>query len=245
MFKLLLAILSMGVAFLLTGAFFQRHALACEMLPVINYQQIDKNVYLAPDMAREPAADILELVTAAAERITLVYGAPVSTPRLLITAQTETAEKWGANSTASMHRLPWRACIVVGPKGLNVDVVAHEWLHAEIQQRVGFFRFLTEIPVWFDEGAALTVDYRAPFLPENIVLTDAEVQAVKLLVRGSDFFANDIRTNYQAARRAVEPLIIAEHFYADLERIALGESFDTVFVVNQSTSLNADAVIDY
>ncbi|MDZ7923630.1 MAG: hypothetical protein U5M23_06135 [Marinagarivorans sp.] len=79
-------------------------------------------------------------------------------------------------------------CIIIGPQGQNVDVIAHEWLHAEIQHRVGFFRFLKEIPVWFDEGAALTLDYREPFLPENIDLPVEDVTAVKKLKSGKSFF---------------------------------------------------------
>lgn len=91
-------------------------------------------------------------------------------------------------------------------------------------------RFLTEIPVWFDEGAALTLDYREPFLAENINLADADIAAVKKLKSGRRFFSNNIRQNYQAARIAVEPLIRNEQFFNDLERVSLGESFDNVFL---------------
>jgi hypothetical protein len=155
-----------------TGAFFQRHALACDLLPILNYQQINSGVFIADDVSEPNANIISELVESASERISHVYGKPISTPRFVITADIHSAADWGANETASMHRMPWRSCIVIGPKGQNTDVISHEWLHAEIQHRIGFIRFLTEIPVWFDEGAALTLDYRKPFLPENIDLTD-------------------------------------------------------------------------
>lgn len=240
MSKLTVVILSISLTFLLSGAFLQRHALACELLPVLNYRQIHQHVFLQADITRGQVEGISELITAASARIGFVYGSPLSTPRFLLISDSQTAEKWGANTTASMHRLPWRSCIVIGPNGQNVDVIAHEWLHAEIQQRVGFFRFLIEIPVWFDEGAALTVDYRPPFLPHNIALSAAQVQRVKLLERGSDFFAGDIRTHYQAARLAVEPLIINDRFFDDLQRISLGERFDSVFVFNQTIKPGTD-----
>lgn len=220
----------LAASLLLIGAVLQRHALACEILPALNYRQLSSDVFVADDISADQAKLIKELIAAASERIGQVYGAPVSTPRFVITADIQRAASWGANETASMHRMPWRSCIIIGPQGQNVDVIAHEWLHAEIQHRVGLLRFLTEMPVWFDEGAALTLDYRAPFLPENINLADADVSAVQQLTSGRSFFANNIRQHYQAARLAVAPLIRPEQFFNDLERLAAGESFENVFL---------------
>lgn len=242
--KFSFGVVIIAVSVVIAGAIFQRHALACELLPMLNYQQTDNGVFLAPDISRGQAERIRGLINLAEKRIDLVYGAPASKPRILVTSNSQLAAKWGANETASMHRTPWRSCIVIGPEGQNIDVIAHEWLHAEIQQRVGFIRFLREIPVWFDEGVALTLDYRAPFLLDNIDLTEADVQNVKHLVRGRDFFSGDIRKNYQAARLAVEPLILPERFFHDLERISLGESFESVFLANKSIQPTASAAAD-
>lgn len=73
------------------------------------------------------------------------------------------------------------------------------------------------------------MDYREPLLPENITLSDEDVSQVRSLVSGADFFSGNVLENYQAARLAVIPLINANTFYADLERIAAGENFSDVF----------------
>lgn len=208
----------------------QRHALACELLPVLSKRTIAEDVFVADDIPVEQFDGLRNLVSSAVERIARVYGMPESSPRYFISSDSQVAAKWGANATGAMHRMPWRSCIVIGPKGQNIDVLSHESLHAEIQQRVGFWRFLREVPVWFDEGAALTLDYREPYLPENIMLSDAEVKAARHLEKGRDFFAGDIKKHYQAARVAVEPLIRPEYFFADLDRVRNGEAFDAVFV---------------
>ncbi|MFK7831453.1 MAG: hypothetical protein AB8B57_16890 [Congregibacter sp.] len=218
------------VTLVLMGVFFQRHALACELLPVLDYQQIGSAVFVDAGISEEQAATVKAHIDSASERIDFIYGTPESTPRILITSSSQMAANWGANDTASMHRMPWRSCIVIGPKGQNVDVIAHEWLHAETQHRVGFPRLLMKVPTWFDEGVALTLDYREPYLPENISLSADEIQTVRTLVSGRAFFSGDIRKNYQAARLAVEPLIVAETFYDELERVALGDSFESVFI---------------
>lgn len=243
--KLSIVVLFVFVSLVLIGGVFQRHALACEFLPLMKVQEITSEVFLIGEVSEKQANSIDGYIESASERIRHVYGEPVSKPRFVITHDASNAGKWGANETASMHRMPWRACIIIGPEGQNIDVIAHEWLHAEIQHRVGFFRFLSQIPVWFDEGAALTLDYREPFLPENIDLTATEINAVKKLKSGRRFFSGNVRQNYQASRLAVEPLIHPEAFFDDLEKVASGESFDNVFLkANKSMQPTANASAD-
>lgn len=214
---------------LVAGLASRRHALACDLLPLGGHRQLQPGVFAGADVDEARARQFQALIAAASARIEGLYGAPASRPRLVLAGSIQEARRLGANDTASMHRSPWGSCIVIGPQGRNVDVIAHEWLHAEIQHRVGFWRTLREIPVWFDEGAALTVDHRAPFLPSAIRRSGAEIQAVRQLAGGRAFFAGDTHAHYQAARMAVVPLVRPDRFYADLDRIASGERFDEVF----------------
>ena len=243
--KVVVGIASGIFLLMLCGAFFQRHALACEFIPVMGYQQIHREVFVGSDLSYEHFEELVQRITSASQRITDVYGIPVSKPRIFITSDAETAAKWGANEIASMHRMPWRSCIVIGPKGQNINVISHEWLHAEIQHRVGFWHILTEIPVWFDEGAALSLDFRRPFLPENINFSSKKIIAVQNLRSAGEFFSGNIQGNYQAARMAVSPLIRDKSFFEDLERVSDGESFETVFLkANKSMQPSANAPAD-
>ncbi|MBY6185655.1 hypothetical protein KUV89_03250 [Marinobacter hydrocarbonoclasticus] len=226
---LLIAILLLLLTLVLAGAFSQRHALACEALAALDYPYLGDGVFIAPDLSHQQGQRAKAMIDAAEARIAQVYGEPKSTPRLVFTSEPDVAEQWGANQTATMHRLPWGACIVVGPKGHSVDVIAHEWLHAEIQHRIGFLRTLTEMPTWFEEGASVTLDYRAPFLPENIEVSRAEVERVTTLTNGRAFYTAGVHSHYQAARMAVVPLIDPKRFFDDLDRIGVGERFEDVF----------------
>lgn len=242
--KLSLIVILIFAASILTGGFVQRHALACELLPVLNNQEFRSNAFLVSEFSVSEVETLNGVIDAVAERMSETYGTPDSTPRFVITRDELSSRKWGANETASMHRMPWRSCIVVGPQGQNVDVLAHEWLHAEIQHRVGFFRFLMEIPVWFDEGSALTLDYREPFLPNNIDLSSSDIEEVKDMHSGRLFFSGHVRRNYQAARMAVAPLIQHDSFYSDLDRIGAGDSFEAVFLNNKSVERSTIEELD-
>ena len=240
--KIVVGALSGITILMLVGIFMQRHALACELLPLMEYQRASGEIFVEDELSAAQVDTLAGLVNAASARMTHVYGKPNSEPRLLILSNAKAGAKWGANETGTMHRMPWRSCIIIGPKGRNVDVIAHEWLHAEIQHRVGFLRTLSEIPTWFDEGAALTLDYREPFLLENIDLADVDVQAVKGLTNARDFFAGTSQQNYLSARLAVEPLIKRQHFFDDLERVSSGESFDIVFLQAEK-SIDSAAIV--
>ncbi|RYC71444.1 MULTISPECIES: hypothetical protein [Spirosoma] len=62
---------------------------------------------------------------------------------------------------------PWGdSFLVLGPEGNNADVIAHELCHDELFARLGWWRVKRQIPVWFNEGLALMVDYR--FSPPDL-----------------------------------------------------------------------------
>ena len=90
----------------------------------------------------------------------LKYGAPIST------------------IPAVTHLTPLGAFVVInGSLGLNTDVISHELCHAELLERVGFLNKEFEIPVWFDEGLALMLDYR---------FSDLDAMYIKAVNKGSE-----------------------------------------------------------
>ncbi|AWL10703.1 hypothetical protein HMF8227_00195 [Saliniradius amylolyticus] len=209
------------------GLFWQRHAIACEAVSLSGYQMIAPGVFASPELNNPDS--LLTPVRKGKERVEATFGVLTARPTLILVANAEQAADFGANSTATAHFTPFGTCMVLGPKGQNVDVIAHEWVHAEVGQRVGWFRFRQEIPVWFNEGVALMVDHRSPFLVKNIHLSQAEVDAVKQLNTGGAFFDGaNTHKHYLASRLAVESLEPAS-LYSKLARIRDGENFDRVF----------------
>jgi hypothetical protein len=225
---------TVGILFLIlialfTGVYFKRHGIACTLIPYMDYRAIQHNSYANVGLSENQYTAFKALINSASRRIEKTYGKPIAKPIILFTLKKTTAAKWGANETATLHRTPWQTCIIVGPYGENTDVLAHELLHAEIQERVGFLTIQKEMPTWFDEGAALTLDHREPYLPINIHLSVEAISRVHNLVNTNTFFSGDIVKNYQAARMAVIPLIRKADFYKDLEKMSKGERFNQVF----------------
>ena len=56
-----------------------------------------------------------------------------------------------------------RTEVVLDLAHFSIDVTAHELVHAELAQRLGFWTRTVKLPVWFDEGIAVQLDRRADF----------------------------------------------------------------------------------
>jgi hypothetical protein len=137
------------------------------------------------------------------------------------------------NAYGGTHFIGSRACVMIGPKGQNVDVVAHELMHAEIHHRVGYLKRFLQLPTWFDEGVAMQLDYRQRFSlsPRN----ESNADHVRGLTTFSSFFSGDeqaVVRNYAAAKQVVASWLSRvgrDVLYTRLQRLKKGESFPKIF----------------
>jgi len=111
-------------------------------------------------------------------------------------------------------------------------VLAHELMHAELAERVGYWRRMTQMPTWFDEGVAMQVDFRPRYdLLKSVTARTGEVR--KLATAGAFFGGNDgerVR-NYAAAKYEVAHWLSdvgRPSLYRRLERLRNGEPFAAV-----------------
>ncbi|QIZ77241.1 hypothetical protein [Ferrimonas lipolytica] len=81
----------------------------------------------------------------------------------------------------------------VGSKGYTTDVLAYEWIHAELPHRIEFVAELTQPPTWFSKRAAAKVDYRATLLLPNNSLIEDEITQIKSVFSFKDFIGSDLR----------------------------------------------------
>ena len=171
---------------------------------------------------------------AAIERITRTFGAPVADPYIIYLDHPARFWPFVFSPYASTHFAGPRICVVAGPDGRNVDVLAHELVHAEVAARVGFWRRMTQIPVWFDEGAAMQVDDRAEFnsMAGETLSSTAFVEPLKSF---GAFFAVDPDTltrHFTLAKSHVAAWferVGRGSFYRRLRAIRTGQSFDEVW----------------
>lgn len=118
--------------------------------------------------------------------------------------------------------------IVIGPEGQNVDVIAHEIAHAEIRARVGLVVRELRLPTWFDEGLAMQVDRREPFV--SMAALDLSrgtaVPPLAGLQTGKRFFVAGYQgtVHYTLARCVIGEVLGTKKADAALRYVSLWES---------------------
>lgn len=224
MSKLKLSLMFLIGAVLVFTGFTQRHVLACEFIEYSNYSEIAPNIFVSGSFSLNQKDKLLSEITLGKSRVNTTFGQMISNPKVVITTNDSEASVFGSNIYGNALLSPLGQCIVFGPKGQNIDVIAHEYTHAEVHHRVGWLKHFLNVPIWFNEGVALLVDLRRHNLLKNIDLSSEEVEFVKN--NKFDFSVS----NYQASRVLVDSIDKSD-LYKNLERLKQGEDINSVFAL--------------
>jgi hypothetical protein len=225
------AIIALGMA---TLAFAFPGTTACALIEFSGLETLPNGTRIQPSSTNAERQAILEIQTQAKTRIQKMFGAPRAKPLMVFLKNPATIFTFKSNGYGSTHFVGPRVCVILGPQGTNVDVVAHELLHAELFERIGPWRRFSEIPAWFDEGLAMQVDFRSRYDSSQAVDV-TELAALRTLRSMYQFNAGndeEITRHYARSKRAVAQWlekIGRSNLYSRFERIRNGESFETVF----------------
>ncbi len=223
MHKLKLALIA-GVSFIiLMGVISQRHIIGCQLITPSGYSEIEPNIFFSPSINSNQSDELLSNINLAKSRINSTFGNMISSPKIIITATENEAVSFGSNPYGVTHLSILGQCIVLGPEGQNVDVIAHEYMHAEVHHRVGWLNYSLNVPIWFMEGLATLVDFR--YLLEDIDLTQSEIDSVK----NKTF--NHLDYKYYQAARVLAIDVNKSKLYENLEKLKQGQNINSIFAM--------------
>ena len=175
----------------------------------------------------------LQLASDARARIEATFGAVESDPIIVFFNGSDGFGPFQLNRYGSAQMVGSHSCVMMGPKGQNVDVVAHELMHAELHSRVGYRRYLFEVPTWFDEGVAMQVDQRPRYaLSPKQSQTADYVRALTTNSLFTDADEERLVQNYASAKEVVARWTAnagKANLYSRLDRLKKGEPFPEVF----------------
>jgi len=206
------------------------------MIRFSDFREIQPKLYVSPNIDPRQNQEIITLISDARSRITKRFGVPISAPTIIISeGQKEQKEFKLYGAPGKLLIAPWGNYMILSNKLKSLDVAAHELVHAEIAERLGYLTRMRKMPTWLDEGIALQVDHRPRYLQlQNISQT--EFNRVISLSSPKLFWTQDPEQNiinYQRAKKAVEdtilPVIERKGLYRLLEEIKAGESIENFF----------------
>lgn len=215
---------------LLSIGFFQRHVLASVTVNVSSYTEIDSDIYIDNFFSLEEQISLAKSVENARERVTSKFGELISSPIIIASSNEARASRFFRNrvTPSVTYNLPWGQYIPLAPEGLNVDVIAHELVHAEIYHRLGYFK---DIPRWFHEGAGMQVDYRED-KAWTYIQNEIDLPPVSSLASNREFSTRDRALHYAASQVEVSSWLESPGnpgLYAFIDAIKRGEEFHALY----------------
>ena len=202
----------------------------------LDFKKIQNNLYVSEHISSGEHQNIQTLIQNARFRITEHYGKPEANPVIIVIGNQQEAEDYGLYDTpGSLFFMPWQNYLVLHYPKCGVDVASHELVHAEMVDRLGYFKRQEEIPTWFDEGVALQVDFRQNYRINLDQFEKSEILRVRTLDSPEKFWSEDKQQNmrnYQAAKAAVAMVfesLSKKELYSVLAGIKEGDKFAKTF----------------
>jgi hypothetical protein len=180
----------------------------CMTIKYAHFTEFSEKVYIDNNITKSEQRRIVSLVNQAKDRIIQKTGSIVSEPVIIITDSSTAIQDFGANTHGVTFILPWEQYVVIGTKGQEIDIIAHELLHAEIVERLGYLNRQLKLPVWLDEGIAMQVDYRQKYDINLSSISQQEIDNVKSLGVNEFFSRGEVLKHYQISKALVTQLMI-------------------------------------
>jgi len=186
----------------------------CYVVGWSHLQQISPSVYVDPTMQPRERIRFLRDIRLARRRVGQFFGALKDAPIIVAGPLNTVYRVYGsaAGTTGITHLTMVKDYTVLGPNGVNVDVISHELTHGELKVRLGWNNF-GKVPVWFDEGMTMYNDERPTYSEAAYQkLTDHGRTAPRLSAIASRIGFYDAATDQRISdERVYINFIVAKH----------------------------------
>ena len=215
------------------------HVARLALIGYSGFHNIGGNVYLSqslPDIAKVEVSSLLEN---ARNRIASQYGEPTADPVIVVLGNVDEQRSYGLyGPPGALLFAPWESYLLLNYETADINVVAHELVHAEVVHRVGYLKRQFSIPTWFDEGAAMQVDHRSQYSYKGSIEEDEFRRIISLDVP-KNFWTSDENQNvdnYRSAKMAVAEILNSKdnELYSILEKVKRGEGGVITSAVNET-----------
>ncbi|NIU10728.1 MAG: hypothetical protein GWN81_18160 [Phycisphaerae bacterium] len=233
----ILIVVTLLASLLFVGATFAySHVLWLASIEDSSFIKLSGNIFIDPALEEAERQKAISAINEGKARISKAFGLYTATPVVVITGTAKNAKKYGLGGfPAKAFAAPWNQYVVVNYQIENIDLIAHELMHAQLREVVGYWIYLTEIPTWFDEGVAMQVDHRERYEVDFPSFPQDKIERVRKLTRPSRFWTDskeeDIN-NYLAAKAAVHQVLAentGQSLFSMLSKVRIGHDFNEVF----------------
>ncbi len=209
-----------GLALLVVAAIGVAHPVALRRgwLRVTDYRTAAPDVVVPRDLSSSAAAHLQGLLDAARRRAEAWWGRLEARPTVWYADTPERKRALGfPNPYVSVPPEDRGGVLFVGPKGGEVDLLAHGLGHAEMLVRFG--PLWRRLPAWFDEGVAAQLDRRSFLVAAPTPPRPPRAEDLRALESRAAFRGAEGEAALTEARAAVSAWLAAAGGPAAVERL--------------------------
>jgi hypothetical protein len=144
-----------------------------------NFVKHQGEIFISKDTPQRISDTLLFLVHKADKRVCDFWKVKQGegNPKIIFCYSNELYNKYSRGAVGKTVFSPLGAFIIIGMNFIDLDKISHEICHTELFSRLGYFKITREIPVWFNEGLALQVDYRKEFSRERFLFVKDSIKS--------------------------------------------------------------------
>jgi len=205
---------------------------------LIGYSNFKKDgrVYFNAATPHNKIDSLKSLITQASIRINNFWGQKKSNPKFIYCVNEDDFKKYCVNPSApAVTYLKLGSVIVLSADAMDLDIIAHEFSHAEFYERTGFYKFNYNIPSWFKHGLAMQNDYRDYYSDDTLKVKSDKFKNlpdIKSFKSDGQFYAGSrqqIMLNYMTAKHEIKNWYTKEKLDKFLKDINSGKTFEQAF----------------
>jgi hypothetical protein len=205
---------------------------------LIDYSNFKKEgyVYFNALTPHKKIDSLKSLITQASIRIGNFWGQKTSNPKFIYCGNEDDFKKYCVNPSApAVTYLKLGSVIVLSAEAMDLDIIAHEFSHAELYERIGFFKFNYKIPSWFKHGLAMQNDYRDYYSDDTLKAKSdnfKNLPDIKSFKLDGEFYAGShqqIMLNYMTAKHEIKNWYTKQKLDKFIKDINSGKTFEDAF----------------
>jgi hypothetical protein len=197
----------------------------------------DGRLYYDTKTSQSKIDTLKALIENANNRIANFWGEKISNPKIIFCATATDFSKYSnAPDAPAITHLKLGSYIVLSNNGVDPDIIAHEISHAELYERVGFFKWTFSIPMWFKQGLAMQNDLRDYYSEDTLKTISDNFKSlpdVRHFKKDAEFYAGthkQVMLNYMTARHEFTNWYTKQKLDQLIKDLNSGKSFEAAFI---------------
>jgi hypothetical protein len=207
----------------------------CILIVFSNFKK-DGRLYFNPNNSQTTFDTVESLIRQASVRVAAFWGQETCNPTFIYCDSDKDFKKYGSpHSVPAVTQLKLGSYIVLSKEGADLDIIAHEISHAELYERIGFYKMTFKIPSWFKHGLAMQNDFRNYYSEDTLKMKSdnfRNLPQLKYLETDKQFYKGNlsqIMLNYMTAKHEIKNWYTKEKLDRLIKDLNAGKSFTEAY----------------